>query len=121
MEAYMSSVVFQHDKRSGITYAYESTSYYDKEKKQPRARRRLIGRVDPVSGQIVPTSGRKGRPASSGPSAVLNEKYEQLRKECSDKDNQLSALNSEIFSLRKENRQLKELLGRINSISSLGK
>ena len=28
----MSSIIFQYDKRSGITYAYESTSYYDKEK-----------------------------------------------------------------------------------------
>ena len=120
MEAAMSSIVFQHDKRSGITYAYESTSYYDKEKKQPRAKRKLIGRVDPVSGQIVPTGGRKGRPVSSDSSAALNEKYDQLKKECADKDNQLAALNSEIFSLRKEIRQLKELLSRINSISNLG-
>ena len=115
----MSSIVFQHDKRSGITYAYESTSYYDKEKKQPRAKRKLIGRVDPESGQIVPTGGRKGRqPSSDSP---LTDKYDQLKKECADKDKQISALNSEIFSLRKENRQLKELLGRINSISNLDK
>ena len=31
-EVVMSSIVHQYDKRSGITYAYESTSYYDKEK-----------------------------------------------------------------------------------------
>lgn len=118
----MSSIVFQHDKRSGITYAYESTSYYDKEKKQPRAKRKLIGRVDPETGQIVPTGGRKGRQPSSDPTvSSLNDRYDQLKKECADKDKQISALNSEIFSLRKENRQLKELLTRINSISNLDK
>ena len=27
-------IVYQKDKRTGITYAYESTAYWDKEKKQ---------------------------------------------------------------------------------------
>ena len=52
-------IIFQTDKRVGITYAYESTSYWDKEKKQPRSHRKLIGRLDEVTGEIVPTRGRK--------------------------------------------------------------
>ena len=52
------SIVYNKDKRSGITYAYESTSYWDKEKKMPRCRRTLIGRVDPETGEIRPTDGR---------------------------------------------------------------
>ena len=31
------SIVKNKDKRTGITYVYESQSYWDKEKKQPRA------------------------------------------------------------------------------------
>ena len=54
----MAAIVYQTDKRSGITYAYQSVSYWDKEKKQSRARRSLIGRVDKESGEIVPTDGR---------------------------------------------------------------
>ena len=49
------AIVRQHDKRSGITYAYESISHWDKEKKQSRAKRTLIGRVDDSTGEIVPT------------------------------------------------------------------
>lgn len=52
------SVVHQLDKRSGITYAYESISTWDKEKKQSRSKRKLIGRVDKTTGEIVPTDGR---------------------------------------------------------------
>ena len=52
------ALVRQLDKRTGITYVYESTSYWDKEKKQPRSHRRLIGRLDPETGDIVPTDGR---------------------------------------------------------------
>ena len=53
----MAAIIHQTDKRSGITYAYESISYWDKEKKQSRAKRRLIGRVT-KDGKIVPTDGR---------------------------------------------------------------
>lgn len=51
-------IVFQLDKRSGITYAYESTSVWDKEKKQSRSKRKLLGRVDPETKEIIPTDGR---------------------------------------------------------------
>ena len=42
----MAAIVYQTDKRSGITYAYESISFWDKDKKQSRSKRTLIGRVD---------------------------------------------------------------------------
>jgi len=54
----MAAMIYQKDKRSGITYAYESVSRWDKEKKQSRAKRTLIGRVDEKTGQIIPTDGR---------------------------------------------------------------
>ena len=52
------AIVKQLDKRSGITYIYESVSYWDREKKQPRSKRTLIGRLNPTTGEIVPTDGR---------------------------------------------------------------
>lgn len=59
------SLIKHLDKRSGITYVYESISYWDKEKKQPRSRRTLIGRLDPETGEIVPTDGRGKRRQTS--------------------------------------------------------
>ena len=50
--------------RNGVVYVYEVLeSYYDKEKKQSRHRRVLIGKEDPITKEIIPTSGR-GRPKS---------------------------------------------------------
>ena len=57
------SLVKLKDKRTGTTYVYESESYWDKEKKQPRARRKLIGKLDEETGEIVPT-GKSGRKKS---------------------------------------------------------
>ena len=73
------AIIKQRDKRSGITYVYESVSYWDKEKKQPRSKRTLIGRLDPDTGDVVPTDGRGKRrsqknldnPAKIGPDPVL--------------------------------------------------
>ena len=52
------SVVYNTGKRSGITYAYESKSYWNKEKKQSYSKRTLIGRVNTETGEIIKTDGR---------------------------------------------------------------
>src|SRR5665648_1070431 len=57
----VAAIVFQTNKDTGITYAYESVSYWDKDKQQSRARRKLIGKVDRETGEIVPT--RKSLPS----------------------------------------------------------
>ncbi len=51
----MAAIVYQTNKKTGITYAYESISYWDKEKQQSRAKRKCIGKVDPITKEIVPT------------------------------------------------------------------
>ena len=43
------------NKRTGVTYVYESISYWDKKKKQPRNKRVCIGKHDPVSGEFIPS------------------------------------------------------------------
>lgn len=52
------AIITQTDKRSGITYAYETTYYWDKTKQQSRSKRVCVGKVDPVTGKIIPTRGR---------------------------------------------------------------
>ena len=77
------AIVKQYDKRSGITYAYEATYHWDKEKQQSRCKRKLIGRVDEETGEIVPTDGRcrKGKttvvkkPAKRGPVAATGSRH----------------------------------------------
>ena len=48
-------IIKQSDKRSGITYVYDSRSYRDPEAKKVRSKRTLIGKLDPETGEIVPT------------------------------------------------------------------
>lgn len=98
------SIVFQTDKRSGITYAYESKAYWDKEKKQSRSKRTLIGRVDPETREILKTDGRckKNSPYQT---VQLTEQDEILNRL---KGMKISELKQEILRLEIENRMLKE-------------
>jgi hypothetical protein len=51
-------IVYQTDKRSGITYAYENQSFWVPELKRFKSKKKLIGCVDPETKEIVPTDGR---------------------------------------------------------------
>lgn len=102
----MASIVRHTDKRSGITYAYESISYWDKEKKMSRCKRKLIGRVDPETGEIVPTDGRNLKNSPYQKPQVTEES--RIRDEI--KSMKLSELKKEVVRLRLENQKLKQEL-----------
>jgi len=59
----MPAIVYQTNKKTGVTYAYESVAHWDKDKRQSRARRRCIGRVDPETKEITPTRKKAEPPA----------------------------------------------------------
>ncbi|HDS02057.1 MAG TPA: IS1634 family transposase [candidate division Zixibacteria bacterium] len=72
----MSAIVFQTNKKTGVTYAYESISYWDKEKQQSRAKRKCIGKLDPDTKKIIPNkpgkkpAGHHIKKAKPGPTAI---------------------------------------------------
>ena len=53
------SIVLQYDPRVNATYAYHNESRWDKESKQSSCSRILIGKVDPETGKVNPTSGSR--------------------------------------------------------------
>ena len=58
----------QINPRNGITYVYEATPFWDKERKQSRyLDRRMIGHIDPESGELV--ANRPMKPKLSAPEA----------------------------------------------------
>ena len=95
------SIVYQKDKRSGITYAYESTAYWDKEKQQSRAKRTLIGKIDPETGEMIPTDGRHRKteePSEKEPD--YKKLYEKLLKKYEAQEVLIKSLKDEIKQLK---------------------
>lgn len=74
------------DPRTGTVYVYSSESYWDKEAKKKRERRKLIGKMD-ENGNMIPTNGKPGRPkkqreetpAEQQGENVLQQELQQIR------------------------------------------
>lgn len=98
------SIVKHTDKRTGVTYVYESESYWDKEKKQPRSKRTLVGKLDETTGEIIPT-GKSGRKKTIPKKAVV---ITEESTPITDQINLLTEKNEIIRSLKAENAALKK-------------
>ena len=100
------AIIKQFDNRSGITYVYDSKSYYDKEKKCSRAKRTLIGKLDPDSGEIIPTDGRNKGAKSKDKTFPKKVNKDKRILELEDENRQLKlqidALKKEISRLKKK-------------------
>jgi hypothetical protein len=97
------AIIYQHDKRSNITYVYESHSYWDKEKKTSRAKRTLIGRVDAKTGEIIPTDGRCRKDKvkkESDENLEFKDLYEKLQVKYKAQESLIAALQKEIIALK---------------------
>ena len=104
------AIVKVHNKSRNVTDVYESISYWDKELKQPRSHRKLIGRIDPATGDIVPT----GKRAKADTAAVdvtpphsdtdYKELYEQALAAIAQKDALIAELQDRLNAVEKDNR-----------------
>ncbi len=109
------SIVKNKDKRTGITYVYESESYWDKEKKQPRARRKLIGKLDEATGEIIPTDGRGRRRKDCSPDAGTTPSTAGQEELIREQAARIGALEAENRALRKAHSALlKDLSGLVS-------
>ena len=93
------------DPRTGIVYVYSSESYWDKEAKKKRERRKLIGKMD-ENGNIIPTNGKPGRP-------------KKQKEEPSDKAQDESSLQQEMQQMKESyERRLQAQAERIAELES---
>ena len=104
----------QYDKRTGITYVYESESYWDKDKQQARSKRRLIGKIDEQTGEIVPTDGRgkkrtEKKKDSSGDTALCDD----LKHKLQEKELLICQLTEQNKALKKEKASILKALNDI--------
>lgn len=109
----MSCIVYQTDHKTGIKYAYESVSYWDKDKKQPRSKRKYIGRVDPETGEIIQ---KKERGHSADQDESLSSEIAELREAIKEKDAIISEMKN---SIKEKDLAYKKLLKAVKDARKL--
>jgi hypothetical protein len=120
------AIVHVYNRARGVTYVYESQSYWDKELKQPRSNRKLIGKLDPDTGEIVPT-GKKGRtkqdqdPEKKSGYSVTDSKTsaDQTRRLLKEKDAEILSLKKQLSAAEREIANYRQLVQQAHTI--LGK
>ena len=110
----MASIVYQIDKKTGAKYAFESVSYWDKDKKQPRSKRKYLGKVDPETGEIIPSRGKVTPGADKA--ADDEEAVSALRDELEKKDKIISGLRKEMEELSARNEELLTVIRKIGTM-----
>jgi hypothetical protein len=120
------AIVHVYNRVRGVTYVYDSHSYWDKDLKQPRSTRKLIGKLDPVTGEIVPT-GKRGRPKKEqGPEknyghSVAGSKtsVDQTMRLLEEKDAEILSLKKQLSAAEQESANYRRLIQQVQAI--LGK
>ena len=112
----------QYHKDTDTTYVYESISYWDAEKGQSRSKRRVIGKIDPKTGEMIPT-GKRGRTKKNdipSPDTDISAASEDNR----DDQNRIlelelsnASLISRIAELEAEVKNYQSIIGKISALS----
>jgi len=115
----MATIVKHIDKKTGKIRVYESTPHYDPVTKQSRPKRKYLGTIDPETGELIPSSGRRGRTASITDNTAdnpgeMSEEIAKLRNAISEKDSQIADLKSEVKSLQRALKSCSELFDSIS-------
>lgn len=108
----MASIVYQIDKKTGAKYAFSSESYWDKEKQQPRSRRKYLGKVDPETGEIIPKKEKEHSDEQSPEEiSVLNDKLKAA-------ETRIIELEAELTDMTSKYESAVDALSRISEIAS---
>ena len=102
------ATIYQTNKKTGITYIIESESYWDKEKQQPRSHRTIIGKLDPVTGEVVPTKkyNREKKPSSSGALGTSEQAASAISMEHDELVGHIRKLEQRVIQLQEEKEAL---------------
>ena len=125
------SIVRYTNKKTGRVALYESTSHYDPVTKSSRPVRKYLGTEDPVTGELIPSSGQRGRKKGA---VELTEKtqqnveedyrlrYEKAKRECAELRNQIAELEHKnkllIGNLERLSRVINGMLSMANADGS---
>ena len=120
----MPTIVQHYDKKTGKTRVYESTPHYDPVTKQSRPKRKYLGTLDPETGELIPSSGRRGRTASSKNITTTEAdtspaKIAELQKSIAAKEKEIDSLQSKVKELKATIRSYEKVCASISE--ALGK
>lgn len=106
------AVVYYRNSKTNRTYAYESKAVWNAEKGYSVPVRKYLGRVDPTTNQVIPSSGKRGRKPGSKAAGNGDGETERLRSEIRSLREEASLLRKQVKGLSEENERLRKAMER---------
>ncbi len=106
------AIIKQYHKETDTTYVYESVSYWDAEKGQSRSKRKLLGKLDPETGEIIPT-GTRGRKKKEQPTETPGQAEAQVRAAAA---GYLETIKQQELTIHRQQAQIAEMSKRISQL-----
>ena len=119
------AIIQQYHKDTDTTYVYESESYWVPELGQSRSRRKLLGKLDLATGEVVPCGKRgpkKKKPEDGGEQISASEytklrgQYEQSQTEATKLRLSLTEMEKELSDLRRQNQRMASTIQKIRGL-----
>lgn len=119
--------IVKYTLKNGTQVAYDSTAHWDSARKQNRPIRKYLGKVDPDTGNIIPSTGKRGRPRGSknrtpqdGKVGVLGEISQTVtegkQQSPPARIDEFEALKAQIQTLRLENDSLRKKIKSLQDV-----
>ena len=114
------SIVKYTNKKTGMIAVYESTSHYDPETKQSRPVRKYLGMEDPETGELIPSSGKRGRKKTSENESTpkINKAVKDYKALYEEQKNICTEMGTKIKRLERENIVLRAGIERLRNTAS---
>jgi len=114
------SIVKYTNKKTGMIAVYESTSHYDPETKQSRPVRKYLGMEDPETGELIPSSGKRGRKKTSENKSTpkINKAVKDYKALYEEQKNICTEMGTKIKRLERENIVLRAGIERLRNAAS---
>lgn len=114
------SIVKYTNKKTGMIAVYESTSHYDPETKQSRPVRKYLGMEDPETGELIPSSGKRGRKKTSENESTpkINKAVKDYKALYEEQKNICTEMGTKIKKLEHENIVLRAGIERLRNTAS---
>lgn len=114
------SIVKYTNKKTGMIAVYESTSHYDPETKQSRPVRKYLGMEDPETGELIPSSGKRGRKKTSENESTpkINKAVKDYKALYEEQKNICTEMGTKIKRLERENMVLRAGIERLRNAAS---
>ena len=105
----MSYIVYQTNKNTGQKYAYECESYKDPATSKQKIKRTYLGKVDAVSGEIIP-KGTAGKRNTQRTAFDVTEFVEKQQAEKEEDREKIVELTRKVEELIKEQEQIRRFI-----------